>query len=227
MKTTAWLVVKSAFRLTAKLAILWSTQVWAQPTHICLCVRGCVHVCTLHLSSVSYCVLLTCCAYVHICLWVSFLISAPTSLLVHVCRFMLPMLLVEGGSHQGTVSELKDAGTVVFSPHLTHWPDCSAHEIQIKDTKWQQFLGRENGNVCVCGHERDYSHCSQHRIYQFKQMHFILWTLHDVCWMNTWCYHSSLLFLVVIAHSDQLYRTSHRDDLGISINSACLSKMCL
>ncbi len=37
-----------------------------------------------------------------------------------VCRFMLPMLLVEGGSHQGTVSELKDAGTVVFSPHLTH-----------------------------------------------------------------------------------------------------------
>ncbi len=144
-----------------------------------------------------------------------------------VCRFMLPMLLVEGGSHQGTVSELKDAGTVVFSPHLTHWPDCSAHEIQIKDTKWQQFLGRENGNVCVCGHERDYSHCSQHRIYQFKQMHFILWTLHDVCWVNTWCYHSSLLFLVVIAHSDQLYRTSHRDDLGISINSACLCKMRL
>ncbi len=37
-----------------------------------------------------------------------------------VCRFMLPMLLVEGGSHQGTVSELKDTGTVVFRPHLTH-----------------------------------------------------------------------------------------------------------
>lgn len=40
MKTTAWLVVKSTFWLKAKLAILWSTQVWTEPTHSCLCVRG-------------------------------------------------------------------------------------------------------------------------------------------------------------------------------------------
>ncbi len=195
-------------------------------SHLSLCSRvcSCVH------TTLVICLIL--CAAHMLCICSHMSVSVFSYQCSHlssgaVCRFMLPMLLVEGGSHQGTVSELKDAGTVVFSPHLTHWPDCSAHEIQIKDTKWQQFLGRENGNVCVCGHERDYSHCSQHRIYQFKQMHFILWTLHDVCWVNTWCYHSSLLFLVVIAHSDQLYRTSHRDDFGISINRACLSKMCL
>lgn len=226
MKTTAWLVAESTFRLTAKLVILWSRQVGAQPNHMYLFAWEGVFMCafyTCHLSHICVLPSAHMFKYVYECLFLSvFDLSSGAAFTSHASHAVGRKRKSPGNGFRAEACW--DCGIQPTLDSLTGITDCtrvtkSKSEIPNDSNSYDGRTG-----IYACGHERECSYCSQHWIYQFKlwttsnalyfwtSMAFVEWTPDDI--------KPSLLFLFVIAHSDKLYKTSHRDD-----NSACFSKM--
>lgn len=151
-------------------------MLWPRPRFECklitfLCVRECT---TLVICLIFVCYSVCICSNTPVCV---FSYQCSTSLLVQLVTSHASHAshaVGRGKKSPGSyILELKVAGTVVFSPHLTHWP--ALQTVLGSRNPNQRYrikiipIERENG---VCGHERDYSQCSQHGMYQFEQ-----WTI--------------------------------------------------